>query len=178
MIQGQLRTDGVIDPNVVDAFLSVDRELFAPEEYKDIAYMDGVIPIPEDQEMMPPKTIGKILEALDIKKEESVLQIGAGTGYISALLAKLAKKVDIIELYPSLIKETEKNLDKAKVRNFKITQGDAAFGWKSSQKYDVVFVTASMPKMIENLLDNLTIGGKIVVILGKSTCYASYVTQK
>ena len=110
MIEGQLRTDGVIDPKVVDAFLSVNRELFAPEEYKDIAYMDGIIPISEGQEMMPPKTVGKILQALDIKTYESVLQIGAETGYISALLAKLAKKVDIIELYLSLIKETEKKL--------------------------------------------------------------------
>jgi protein-L-isoaspartate(D-aspartate) O-methyltransferase len=178
MIEGQLRSDGVIDPKIVDAFLSVNREIFAPAKYKDISYMDGIIPISEGQEMMSPKTVGKILQALDIKKDECVLQIGSGTGYVSALLAKLAKKVDIIELSSSLIKETEKNLDKAKVNNFKITQGDAVFGWKSSSKHDVIIITASMPEMIENLLDNLTIEGRIIVILGNPPAMQVTLIQK
>jgi protein-L-isoaspartate(D-aspartate) O-methyltransferase len=178
MIEGQLRTDGVVNPSVLEAFSSINREQFVPDKYKDISYMDGIIPISEGQEMIPPKTVGKILQALDIKKGECVLQIGSGTGYVSALLAKLAKKVYIIELSSSLIKETEKNLDKAKVDNVKITQGDAAFGWKSSSKYDVIIITASMPEMIENLLDNLTIGGRIIVILGNPPAMQVTLIQK
>jgi protein-L-isoaspartate(D-aspartate) O-methyltransferase len=168
MTQGQLRANGVTNSSVVDAFLSINREQFVPEKYKNIAYMDGSIPISEEQELLPPKTIGKILQALDIKKADHVLQIGAGTGYMSALLAKLARQVDIVELYPSLIKDTEKNLEKTKIKNFKITGHDASFGCKSQTKYDIVIVSASMPELIENFLDNLYLNGKLLVILGKA----------
>ncbi len=168
MTQGQLRTDGVINSSVIDAFLSINREQFVPDKYKNVAYMDGPIPISEEQELLPPKTIGKILQALDIKKADHVLQIGSGTGYMSALLATLARQVDIVELYPSLIKDTKKNLEKNKIKNFKMTNTDASFGWKSQTKYDIVIVTASMPELIENFLNNLCLNGKLLVILGKA----------
>jgi protein-L-isoaspartate(D-aspartate) O-methyltransferase len=168
MAQGQLRTDGVINLSIVEAFLSINREQFVPDKYKNVAYMDGPIPISEEQELLPPKTIGKILQALDIKKDDHVLQIGSGTGYMSALLATLAKHVNIVELDSSLAQETGKNLEKTKIKNFKIINSDASFGWKSQTKYDIVIVTASMPDLIENFLDNLCLNGKLLVILGKA----------
>lgn len=168
MTEGQLKTDGVTNPSVIKAFLSISREQFVPDKYKNIAYMDGPIPIPEEQELLPPKTIGKILQALDIKKDDHVLQIGSGTGYMSALLATLAKHINIVELDSSLAQATGKNLEKNKIKNFKIINSDASFGWKSQTKYDIVIVTASMPELIENFLNNLCLNGKLLVILGKA----------
>ena len=166
MVFGQLKANNITTKNVLDAFLSVKRSIFVPDNYKKAAYIDTPIKISENQKMLSPLIIGKILQELNIEKKYNILQIGSGSGYLSALLAKLGRHVDIIEYHESLAKLTFNNLKISKIKNICISQEDASYGLKTSKKYDCIVITFAMPKIIERLLDNLSINGKIVAFLG------------
>ena len=168
MINGQLKICGITNENVIRALKSIKRSTFVPKEYKNSAYIEESIPLPEKQEMLTPLTIGKILQALNIQKNHSILQIGSGSGYLSAVLSKLGNKTDVIEYYPSLTKLSQDNLQKSNINSVKISTEDASCGIKSTAIYDNIIITASMPKLIERYLENLKTGGKLIAILGES----------
>ena len=168
MLNGQLRVCNINNENILNAIKSIKRSIFVPEKFKDSAYIDSPISIPENQQMFSPLVSAKTLQELDIKKNHNVLIIGSGSGYLSALTSKLAKQVDAIEYYPSLTKLSQENIKKSNIKNVDITTEDGSCGVKSTKTYDHIIIKSNITKLIERYLENLKTGGKIIYILGKT----------
>ena len=166
MLNNQLRVCDINNKNLLSAIKSTKRSIFVPEKFKNSAYIDSPIPLPENQEMFPILISAKILQELDIQKNNDILIIGSGSGYLCALASKLAKQVDAVEYHPSLTKLAQENIKKAKIKNVNITTEDGACGIKSTKTYDHIIITPAIPKLIERYLENLKIGGKIIYIQG------------
>lgn len=166
MIEQQIRTWEVLDAKVLDLLKEVPREDFVPPQYAGLAFADIEIPIGEGQTMLSPKVEGRILQALEIKKTDKVLEIGTGSGYLTALLAKSAKEVISVELIPALSAIARERLNKLNIGNATLEVGNAADGWPAQAPYDVIVFTGSLPVSPENVKRNLTIGGRMFVVTG------------
>lgn len=166
MIEQQIRTWEVLDTKVLDLLKEVPRENFVPPRYIGLAFADIEIPIGEGQTMLSPKVEGRILQALEIKKTDKVLEIGTGSGYLTALLAKSAKEVVSVELIPGLSALAKQCLAKLNIDNVSLETGNAAEGWPSHAPYDVIVFTGSLPVSPESVKQSLTIGGRMFVVTG------------
>ncbi|MFI4936993.1 MAG: protein-L-isoaspartate O-methyltransferase [Candidatus Berkiellales bacterium] len=168
MVVQQVRPWQVFDDNVLAALSVVPRENFVPPEYLNLAYSDTDIPLSEGQTMLPPKTVGRALQALNFNGQEKVLEIGTGTGYVTACLAKLVNAVISIEIQPGLLSQAEKNLGKMNFRNLTLEQGNAVYGWEEYAPYDAIIVTGSYPIGVpEKVCDQLKVtGGRLFAICG------------
>jgi protein-L-isoaspartate(D-aspartate) O-methyltransferase len=166
MVEQQIRPAEVLDPRILNVISESPREDFAPEAYKKLAYSDIHIPIGYGQTMLKPVQEARILQALDIQPSDKVLEIGTGSGYMSALLAKLADRVISVEIEPDLAKQAKAKLDVHNINNVAVETGDAANGWEKNAPYDVIVVTGSMPLMAENLKNQLAVNGRLCVTLG------------
>jgi protein-L-isoaspartate(D-aspartate) O-methyltransferase len=166
MIEQQIRTWEVLDTKVLDLLKAVPREDFVPPQYVGLAFADIEIPIGEGQSMLSPKLEGRILQALEVRNSDKVLEIGTGSGYLTALLAKSAKSVVSVELRPSLSKLAGDRLAKAGISNVTLEVGNAAEGWPAQSPYDVIVFTGSLPVSPESVKQNLTIGGRMFVVTG------------
>lgn len=178
MIEQQIRTWDVLDLDVLDLLVVVKREFFVPAAYKGLAFMDTEIPLPCGENMLTPKLEARILQELAVKKHERVLEIGAGSGYMAALLAYKARHVVTVEIEPELKALAEKNLADYGVTNAKVVLGDGAQGWDGSgtnssgntsgAPYDVIVVSGSLPVLPDAFLKQLNVGGRLLVILGEA----------
>jgi len=166
MIEQQIRPWDVIDQRVLDLLSEVPREDFVPQEYRSLAFVDMNIPIGHDQVMMAPKLEARLLQALDIKPYETVLEIGTGSGYLTALLAKLSKQVYSVEIIPEFIKSAQVKLADHAIQNVTLEEGDAAQGWPLDAPYDVVAVTGSVPLLLDSFKEILNIGGRLFIVVG------------
>lgn len=164
MLKNQLRVCDINNKNLLSAIKSIKRSIFVPEKFKNSAYIDSPIPLPENQEMFPILISAKILQELNIKKNHNILIVGSGSGYLCALASKLAKQVDAVEYYPSLTKLSQENIKKSNIKNVYITTEDGSCGIKSTKTYDHIIITPAITKLIERYLENLKIGGKIIYI--------------
>lgn len=168
MIEQQIRTWEVLDPAVLDLLKQVPREAFVPPQYAGLAFADLEIPIGHGQTMLSPKMEGRILQALEVKKTDKVLEIGTGSGYLTALLAKLAKEVISVDIHPDLSQIAQQRLAQLKIDNVTLEIGDAANGWGTHAPYDVIVFTGSLPMPPENMQQSLTIGGRMFVVIGEA----------
>jgi protein-L-isoaspartate(D-aspartate) O-methyltransferase len=172
MIEQQIRPWDVLDQDVLDLLVVVKREAFVPSAYKSLAFMDTEIPLPCGQNMFAPKLEARILQEIAVKKHESVLEIGAGSGYMAALLAHKARHVTTVEIEPELKAMAEKNLRDYGVNNVKVELGDGARGWPGSghdaAPYDVIVISGSLPVLPEQFLQEIKIGGRILAIVGEA----------
>jgi protein-L-isoaspartate(D-aspartate) O-methyltransferase len=172
MIEQQIRTWDVLDQDVLDLLTVVKREFFVPAAYKGLAFIDTEIPLPCGEAMLTPKLEARMLQELAVKKHEQVLEIGAGSGYMAALLAYQARRVVTVEIEPELKALAEKNLAEYGVTNVEVVLGDAAQGWPGSgvngAPYDVIVVSGSLPVLPDAFLKQLNIGGRLIVILGEA----------
>ena len=166
MIEQQIRPAEVLDPVVLEVIATTPRELFVPADYQNLAFSDTNIPLAYDQVMMKPLQEARLLQALNIQATDKVLEIGTGSGYLTALMAKLAKKVISVELFPELSQNAEKVLKQLALQNITLIVGDAAQGWQERAPYDVIAVTGSMPILSESLKNQLAINGRLFVITG------------
>ena len=169
MIKQQLRSWGVNDPKVLSIFADVPREKFVPEAYQDQAYADYSIPLSFNQIMFAPKQVAKMLQALDIQPVNNVLEIGTGTGFVSALLAKMAKSVHSIDIQKSFILEAKSTLDALGYTNITFGHQEALEPFaKGQDNYDIILISGAIQELPEHLVNYLNVQGRIVAILGKS----------
>jgi protein-L-isoaspartate(D-aspartate) O-methyltransferase len=166
MVESQLRGRGIQDERVLDAMLRVPRHEFVPDEYKATAYADHPIPIAENQTISQPFIVAAALQALELKGTESVLEVGTGSGYQTALLAALAKMVYSIERHASLARGAEAILETLGFTNIEILVGDGSHGVREFMPYGAILVSAAAPSVPQSLLDQLAEGGRMVIPVG------------
>jgi protein-L-isoaspartate(D-aspartate) O-methyltransferase len=168
MIEQQIRPADVLDSKVLDVISSVPREIYVPTEYRELAFADTNIPIDHEQTMMSPILEARLLQALNITATDKILEIGTGTGYLTALLAKLGQHVISLEIYESLKNSAQQRLAAQNVDNVTILNEDGAQGWPDEGPYDVIAVTGSMPLHTDILENQLKLNGRLFVIEGSS----------
>lgn len=154
------------DERVLDIMSTLPRHLFIPEAIKSQAYNDNALPIASGQTISQPFIVGRMTELLDLKGTEKVLEIGAGSGYQTAVLASLARKVFAIERLENLAAEAEGRLKILGLRNIVIKSGDGTNGWEAYMPYDVILVAAGGPEIPEPLVSQLKVGGRLVIPIG------------
>lgn len=167
MIEQQIRPWDVLDDQILNTLSGTPREAFVPEQYRALAFSDISVPLAHQQAMMPPKLEGKLLQSLTIRPSDSILEIGTGSGYLTACLAKLGNNVHSVDLYDDFIDQTRTRLEEQGIKNVTFEQGDAASGWKSDSGFDVVAVTGSLPVLHRGFHTLLNQGGRLFVIAGK-----------
>jgi len=167
MVEEQLVKRGIDDELVLEAFKKVKREKFLPENNKKYSYADGAQLIAAGQTISQPYIVAVMLEALEIEKTDSVLEIGTGSGYAAALLAEIAAEVYTIERIEELAVQAEELLKKLGYQNIKVKLGDGSLGWEEFAPYDSILVSAAAPYVPQKLIDQLSVGGKIVIPVGE-----------
>jgi protein-L-isoaspartate(D-aspartate) O-methyltransferase len=178
MIEQQIRTWEVLDPVVLDLLKKIPRENFIAPQYLGLAFADLEIPIGHGQLMLSPKMEGRIIQALEIKKTDKVLEIGTGSGYLTALLATLAEQVYSVELVAELSQNAQKQLSQHNIQNVTLEIGDAANGWPAHAPYDVMVFTGSLPVAPDSVQQSLTIGGRMFVVIGEAPVMEATMIQR
>jgi protein-L-isoaspartate(D-aspartate) O-methyltransferase len=161
----QLGTE-IKDKRVLAAMARIPREQFVPEENRFLAYEDGPLPIGWEQTISQPYIIALMTEALELKGNEKVLEIGTGSGYQTAILAELAKAVISVERVPALAESARKVLNSLDYRNIEIYIAKEKLGWPERAPYDAIIVTAAAPNIPDDLLTQLAIGGRMIIPAG------------
>ncbi len=168
MVEQQLRTWEVLNGEILETLDSIPREHFTPQAYRNLAYADMQIPIGHGEIMLEPKVEGRLLQAVDPQSQDRVLEIGTGTGYLTACLAKMAGHVTSVDLYPEFIEAAQAHLHREGVKNVHLETGDAATGWNDGNHYDVIIVTGSLPELHQGFHQRLTDGGRLFLITGQA----------
>ncbi len=166
MVEQQIRPWEVLDQDVLDSLYVVRREEFVPAEHRALAFSDLEIPLGDGEAMMQPKVEARILQEVAVKATDKVLEIGTGSGYLTALLAHRARHVVSVEINPRLKAFGETNLRAAGVKNTTLELGDGARGWTGHAPYDVIVLTGSTPLLPETFLQQLTVGGRLFAVVG------------
>jgi protein-L-isoaspartate(D-aspartate) O-methyltransferase len=166
MVESQVKARGVTDARVLKALESVPRHLFIDEGLIDQAYSDNPLPIGEKQTISQPYIVALMTEALELKGRERVLEIGTGSGYQTAILAQLADRVFSIERIAALASRARKILDKLNYYNVAIMVGDGSYGWREEAPFDAIITTAAAPGVPRYLIEQLVVGGRLVVPVG------------
>ena len=168
MIEQQIRPWEVLDQRVLDLLGKVKREDFVPAIYQSLAFVDMEIPLGHGELMWSPKLEARTLQSLAIQSTDRVLEVGTGSGYLTALLASLAAEVVSVEIEPEIQAEAEKRLAAHGFKNLRLEQGDAAQGWGRGAPYDVIVLTGSTPVLPDALLQQLTVGGRLFAVVGEA----------
>lgn len=167
MVKQQLRTGDVLNEAILNLFDTVPRHEFVPESMRDFAYSDMQIPLAHDQRMLTPLEEGTILQSLNLTGKETVLEVGTGTGYFTALLSKLCKKVLSVDYFSDFTINAQHKLKQHHCDNVELITGDACRGWLESAPYDVIVFTGAIEKLTKTHQIQVVTGGKIVAIEGK-----------
>jgi protein-L-isoaspartate(D-aspartate) O-methyltransferase len=165
MVEQQVRTWAVLDQQVLDLLFAIHREDFVPPAYRALAFADLEIPLGDGERMWTPKMEARVVQELNLKEAESVLEIGTGSGYLSALLAGRAREVVSVEINPRLLAEGRAHLAAAGVRNVRLERGDGARGW-GGDTYDAIVLTGSTPVLPDSWLKQLKPGGRLFAVVG------------
>lgn len=178
MVEQQIRPWEVLDFGVLDVLMSVRREEFVPEAYKSLALSEAEIPLGHGASMLIPVIEGKILQAIQVKRSDKVLEVGAGSGYFAALLAARADWVRTVEIEPALVTMAHENLKRYGVENVIVEEGDAIRGWPGNAPYDLIVVSGGVPFIPETLLQQIKVGGRLFAFVGEPQLMtATLVTQ-
>jgi protein-L-isoaspartate(D-aspartate) O-methyltransferase len=166
MVETQIKARGVTDPQVIRAMREVPRHDFVPERLRSMAYTDGPLPIGEDQTISQPYIVAFMTEALDLQPHDKVLEIGTGSGYQAAVLAEIVDSVFTIEIIESLGKSAEARLKRLGYENVFVRIGDGYQGWPEEAPFDAIIVTAAPDHVPQPLVDQLKMGGRLVIPVG------------
>jgi protein-L-isoaspartate(D-aspartate) O-methyltransferase len=167
MVEQQIRPWEVLDQEVLDLLLAMKRGDFVPAAYRNFAYADSEIPLGTDSAMLNPKFEAHALQALKVKRGETVLEIGTGSGYLTALLAADAASVRTYEIDPALAAAARANLEKAGVANVTVETGCGFAGAIQTGPYDVIMVSGAVPVVPAELLDQLKVNGRLFAFVGE-----------
>jgi len=166
MVEDQVVARGVRDPRVIDAMLQVPRHKFVEEALESQAYQDAPLPIGERQTISQPYMVAVMSEALALDGTEKVLEVGTGSGYQAAVLALLADRVFSLERIPALARRARKALDSCGYSKVNIRLADGTLGWQEMAPFDAIIVTAGAPDVPRDYLDQLAVGGRLVIPVG------------
>jgi protein-L-isoaspartate(D-aspartate) O-methyltransferase len=167
MIEQQIRPWDVLDPDVLELLARVRREDFVPAPYQALAFVDTEVPLPGGQCMLAPRVEARLLQELGVQKHERVLEIGAGSGFMAALLAFRAQHVTTLEILPELAQMARANLKRAAVLNATVQQADGARGLPADGPFDVILLSGSVAEVPQALLAQLKVGGRLAAIVGQ-----------
>jgi len=167
MVESQVRTWEVLDQSVLDLLLAVKREEFVPEKYRALAFADMEIPLGHGECMLAPKLEARMVQELGIRKSDKVLEIGTGSGYVTALCAKLGGQVVRVERIPEFVQAAIRKLAGHGFENVQLIAGDAAKGWPALAPYDVILVGGSLPYLPPELQAQLLPGGRLLAVIGE-----------
>lgn len=170
MIEQQIRPWNVLEKDVLDLLTVVKREAFVPAEHQNLAFFDTEIPLPGGEHMFAPKVEARILQEVAAKKTDHVLEIGAGSGYMAALLSHQSEHVTTVEINPALRALAEQNLSAYGIKNVDVVLGDGSEGWHSNDsaaQFDVIVVSGALSAVPDAFLKQLKVGGRLGVILGE-----------
>ena len=168
MVSKQLEGRGIRSPAVLAAMREVPREEFVPAELLELAYDDGPLPIGEGQTISQPYMVAYMIEALEPAGGERVLEIGTGSGYAAAVLSRVVTEVHTVERIEALASTARERLDRLGYANVHIHVGDGSLGWPEHAPYDAIVVTAGAPQVPQPLLEQLVVGGRLVIPVGNT----------
>jgi protein-L-isoaspartate(D-aspartate) O-methyltransferase len=170
MVEQQIRPWDVLDQDVLDLLRQVRREDFVPEQYRELAFSDMEIPLGHGEAMLSPKLEARMLQEVGVKATDQVLEVGTGSGYMTALLARMAHQgwVCSVEIVPEFTLRAEAILRQYGISNAALEVGDAARGWKQGGPYDVIVLTGSVPVLPEAFQADLKIGGRLFAVVGEA----------
>lgn len=168
MVEQQVRPWEVLDARVLDVLEAVHREDFVPVRYRKLAFADLAIPLAHGESMMRPNVEGRMLQSLELDDDETVLEIGTGSGFITACLARLARQVVSVEIHEDLHEEAVTRLEDKHIENVELFVGDPLGGWQPETAHDVVVVTGSVPEVPEIFRGWVNPGGRLFVVTGES----------
>ncbi len=166
MVEQQIRPWNVLDPEVLDLLFEVRREEFVPQNYRSLAFADVEIPLTPNAVMMPPRMEARMLQELELTSDARILEVGTGSGYMTALLASQGAQVTSLEIDPALKDQAQANLDEAGIENATLLLGDGLKGHESGEPYDAIVLTGSVPAIPEVLLHQLALGGRLMAVVG------------
>jgi protein-L-isoaspartate(D-aspartate) O-methyltransferase len=183
MIEQQIRPWDVLDQSILDLLYTVRREEFVPPQLRALAFADVELPLriggaDTGEVMMSPKVEARLLQELGIQAQESVLEVGTGSGYMTALAAHRARSVLSIEIDRRLYEFGVANLDRAAIRNVRVELDDGALGWSERAPYDVIIIGGSLPVLPDALLAQVKIGGRIGVIVGDAPAMTAQIVTR
>lgn len=166
MIEQQIRPWEVLDLGVLALLGVMKREDFVPDEYLSMAFADLEVPLPAGQCMLSPKVEARLLQELEVKRDEIVLEVGTGSGYMAALLAHRARQVTTLEIQPELVSLATANLRRADVTNVQVIEADGSKPLPVKGPFDVILLSGSVSQVPPSLLSQLKVGGRLAAIVG------------
>lgn len=178
MIEQQIRPWYVLDTDVLALLAVVKREDFVPAGYRSMAFMDLEIPLPGGQTMLAPKLEARIVQDLNLRKHEKVLEIGAGSGYMAALMAHRAQRVISLEIRPDLAQMATTNLRIAGIANAEVKLADGAQGWAAEAPFDAIVLSGSVASVPDVILNQLKPGGRLIAIVGQEPIMQAVRTER
>lgn len=168
MIKQQLRTGDVLNESILSLYQNIPRDTFVPLKFKEFAYSDMQIELPNQQTMMTPLEEALILQALNLVGHEVVLEVGTGTGFLTTLLSRLCKKVISIDYYEEFTTTARKNMEPYQCKNVELITGDACLGWVDQAPYEVIVFSGALENLSDIQRLQLLPGGKLIAIIGKA----------
>jgi len=178
MVEQQVRPWEVLDAQVLELIGSMPREHFVPEKYRGLAYADIEIPLGDGQKMMFPRVEGRILQALEVQADETVLEIGTGSGYLTACLAQMGGSVISQDINPEFTEQARKRLAELGIENVQLRTTDSLSDDVESGPFDAIAVTGSLPSIPDNLKQRLTVGGRMFIVTGESPVMTAYLVTR
>ncbi|WP_292439348.1 protein-L-isoaspartate O-methyltransferase [Methylophaga sp.] len=178
MVNQQLRPNQVADARVLAAISDIPRENFLEPALKGLAYADVQLPIGCGQTMLSPMVEGRMLQALALQPDDTVLEIGTGSGYFTALLARLAAKVISVEYFETLSRQAQDRLLALGLHNIELAVGDAAKSWPLPERVDAIVITAAFVTLPEDFLNQLKVGGRLLAVVGKAPAMSVQLIQR
>jgi protein-L-isoaspartate(D-aspartate) O-methyltransferase len=167
MVEQQIRTWEVLDPMVLDLLMHVHREDFVPRQYQALAFVDMEIPLGHGEKMLSPKLEARMLQALALKPGDSILEVGTGSGYMTALLASLSSYVYSVDIVGEFTRDAGARLAGHGIANVTLETGDAARGWDRHGPYDAIVLTGSVPVLPDAFPKSLRPGGRLISVVGE-----------
>ncbi|MBT6755606.1 MAG: protein-L-isoaspartate O-methyltransferase [Gammaproteobacteria bacterium] len=178
MIESQLKPEGISCQNTIDCISKVNREDFVPEEFKNLSYAEYDIPLRNEYSMLKPLMTAKILQLLNIDKDDEILEIGTGSGYLTCCLSIMGKSVDTLDIDANMLESAKKSHNHYNIFNVNYLSGDVFSNWTPEKNYDVIVLTGSIESRVEKLEVALKDSGRMFAVIGKQpVMYANIIER-